>query len=153
MEIPSKRTKSGVRRIPKKYVPESLTPAQKRKQIKSIVEETDRPKLDIKTRRSKWTVMAEKYFGDNIGSTRIVFKLAPNSEKRRKELLKGIGEILSKGKGAYYSSGSRPNQSANSWATARLYSVLFGGPAREVDEDIVKKYNIPLLKIPKKSDK
>ncbi len=47
-----------------------------------------------------------------------------------------------KGEGAFYSSGSRPNQTPQSWAYARVYSYLLGGPARKVDSDITKKYNV-----------
>ena len=45
--------------------------------------------------------------------------------------------ILNKGRGAYYSSGSRPNQTPQrTWARARLYSVIMGGPARKVDKKL-----------------
>jgi len=49
---------------------------------------------------------------------------------------RGIEMILDKGRGAYFSSGSRPNQTPESWARARLASVIMGGPAREVDKKI-----------------
>ena len=35
--------------------------------------------------------------------------------------------------GAYHSSGSRPNQSKESWGYARLASAITGGPASKVD--------------------
>ena len=44
--------------------------------------------------------------------------------------------------GAYYSSGSRPNQTAQSWGKARMYSYILGGPARRVDREITKRYNV-----------
>ena len=44
--------------------------------------------------------------------------------------------------GAYYSSGSRPNQTKHSWAYARLASVLMNGPARNYDNNIWIKYKI-----------
>jgi hypothetical protein len=134
---PKKDKKSG---LPKKYVPDSLTPSQKAKQVKSIKEKKDRPKLDVKTRRSKWTVKAEKYFGK--GNTSI-----DNIAKKLKINKKGLQLIMDKGMGAYYSSGSRPNQTASSWGMGRIFSVLFGGNARDIDKDIVKKYKIPLLTI------
>lgn len=52
----------------------------------------------------------------------------------------GQDRILSKGKGAYFSGGSRPNQTPSSWAYARLASVIMGGPARKVDKDIWDRY-------------
>ena len=54
--------------------------------------------------------------------------------------------IKDKGEGAYYSSGSRPNQSPQSWGIGRYSSVLTGGPSRKIDKKIVDKYNIPLIK-------
>ena len=44
-----------------------------------------------------------------------------------------------KGEGAYYSSGSRPNQTPKSWGLARLASSLTSGKAAAVDYDIIKK--------------
>ena len=41
---------------------------------------------------------------------------------------------------AYYTSGSRPNQSKESWAFARLASVIMDGPARKVDKKIWENY-------------
>ena len=51
---------------------------------------------------------------------------------------KALNKIVKKGMGAYYSSGSRPNQTAHSWGYARLYSALAGGPAAKVDMHILK---------------
>lgn len=53
---------------------------------------------------------------------------------------KGQSLILKKGRGAFYSSGSRPNQNSSSWAYARLASVIVGGPARKVDKSIWLKH-------------
>ena len=123
----------------KKYVPKSLTKEQKQKQVKSIREGKDRPKLKgVKTRKSSYTTKAEKYFKGNTSLTNIAKTIGVSKT--------GISKILSKGRGAYYSAGSRPNVSAEHWARARLYSVLFGGKARSVDKDIVKEYKIPLLR-------
>ena len=44
---------------------------------------------------------------------------------------------MRKGKGAYFSSGSRPNQSAQSWGLARLASSITGGKAAAVDYNII----------------
>ena len=50
-----------------------------------------------------------------------------------------LNQIIKKGEGAFYSSGSRPNQTAQSWAYARLGSSLTGGPASQVDYHILEK--------------
>lgn len=49
-----------------------------------------------------------------------------------------LNKILDKGRGAYYSSGSRPNQTADSWAYARLASSLTGGPSSAIDYHILE---------------
>ena len=54
-------------------------------------------------------------------------------------------EVIMKGKGAYFSAGSRPNQTPMSWGKARLASVLVGGASRKIDKKIVDKYNLPKI--------
>ena len=54
----------------------------------------------------------------------------------------GLKKLVSKGAGAYYSSGSRPNQTAESWGKARMYAYIFGSPTRKYDHHITKKYNV-----------
>ncbi len=56
--------------------------------------------------------------------------------------IKAINEVFKKGEGAYRSSGSRPNQTPQSWAYARLYSYILGGGARKSDKAITEKYNV-----------
>ena len=51
--------------------------------------------------------------------------------------LKGLRQIVKKGEGAYFSSGSRPNQTAQSWGNARLASAITGGNASAVDFHII----------------
>jgi hypothetical protein len=120
-------------KIPKQYVPKSLTPADRKKQIKSIKEGKDRPKVDsFKSKRSSWAVKFEKKYGEKITNDAFISKNIISKT--------GINKILDKGRGAYYSSGSRPNQTAESWARARLASVIMGGAARKVDKDIWEKY-------------
>jgi hypothetical protein len=120
-------------KIPKQYVPKSLTPADRKKQIKSIKEGKDRPKVDsFKSKRSSWAVKFEKKYGEKITNDAFISKNIISKT--------GINKILDKGRGAYYSSGSRPNQTADSWARARLASVIMGGPARRIDQDVWSKY-------------
>lgn len=114
----------------KSYVPDSLSASDKKKQIKSIKAGTDRPKVEYPKKRSSFTVSFEEKYGFTIRDKRVNELIRPE----------GIRQILSKGRGAYYSSGSRPNQTASSWAYARLASVLMNGPARKVDKKIWDKY-------------
>ena len=120
------------KKINPKYVPKSLSESDKKKQIKSIKEGTDRPKTDYKTNRSSHVVAFEKKYGEKITNDSFISKNIISKT--------GIDQILSKGRGAYYSAGSRPNVSATQWARARLASVIMGGPARKVDQKIWDKY-------------
>jgi len=121
------------KKIPPQYVPKSLTKEDAKKQIKSIKEGKPRPK--VKSFKSKRSSHAEKF------EARYGYKIS-NLTRVAKEIIskRGIDEILKKGVGAYYSSGSRPNQTARSWSLARLASVIMGGAARKVDKDIWEKY-------------
>ena len=47
---------------------------------------------------------------------------------------------MAKGRAAYFTSGSRPNQTSDSWALARLASVIMNGGARKVDQKIWDKF-------------
>jgi len=119
-------------KINPKYVPKSLSDKDKKKQEKSIKEGTDRPKVDYKTKRSSHVVAFEKKYSEKITNDSFISKNIISKT--------GIDEILSKGRGAYYSAGSRPNVSATQWARERLASVIMGGPARKVDKSIWEKY-------------
>ena len=48
-----------------------------------------------------------------------------------------LEKIVSKGRGAYYSTGSRPNQTAESWGIARLASSITGGNSSVIDYHIL----------------
>ena len=121
--------------IPKKYIPKSLSKEDKEKQVKSIKEKKDRPKLkSAKTKRSSFVVAFEKKY-----KTKITDKAFINKNILKN---KGIEEILKKGRGAYYSQGSRPNTTPTSWALSRLASVIMGGKARQVDKNIWNKYKV-----------
>ena len=54
--------------------------------------------------------------------------------------VKAQKEILDKGKGAFFSSGSRPGQTPQSWAYGRLASVILKKGAYKYDKHILDKY-------------
>lgn len=139
--------------IPKKYIPDSLSDKDKAKQKAQIIESKKdypknkykvREKLDsFKTSTSKHIIDFRKRY-PNIESMK-------DSKKIRDEFgisQKAIDKIISKGKGAYFSSGSRPNQNPDSWAYARLASTLLGRNACKVDKHVFKgtKVNCQQLK-------
>jgi hypothetical protein len=137
--------------IPKKYVPDYLSTEDKIKARKNIIESRENYKKGIftpriklksaKTRKSNWTTKFKSKYGD-LNKEQIIKLLEDKGAINADE---AIEAILKKGKGAYYSGGSRPLQTAFSWAWARVYSVLLGGHSRDVDIEIVNKYNLPLL--------
>ena len=129
--------------IPKKYT-KGLSRKDKKKQIKYIKtakkqyknkKYIDRPKLkSYKNKSSSWT----KLFKDKYGNITKLKDISKATDIPKKALM----AVLKKGRGAYYSSGSRPNQTAESWAKARMYSYIMGGPTRKYDKEITKKYNV-----------
>ena len=122
-----------VKKYKSTYVPKTLSESDKKKQIKSIKEKTERPKIkSFQSKRSSWTEKFEKKYG---------YKITNDSQISKNIISKtGIKKILERGMAAYYNSGSRPNQTAFSWSRARLASVLLNGPARKVDKNIWEKY-------------
>ena len=121
------------RKIPKQYIPSSLTPADRKKQEESIRKGKPRPKVDsFKSKRSSHVVKFEKKYGVKITNKAFIYKNIMSK--------KGVDLVLKRGIAAYFSSGSRPNQTPASWSNARLASVIMGGAARKVDKAIWEKY-------------
>jgi hypothetical protein len=93
-----------------------------------------RNKLNYPTKISPHIIRAQKLYG---------VKIIPSKELAEKTgcSLSALKQIVKKGEGAYYSSGSRPSQTAHSWAYARLASAVSGGKASKVDFHILKTCN------------
>ena len=137
-------------KIPKKYT-QKLSRKDKKKQIKNIKttkkayknkKYVDRPKLkSYKNKKSSWTQQFHKKY-PGVKSIREISKKTkiPEGELRA---------VLRKGRGAYYSSGSRPNQTSESWGRARMYSYILGGPTRKYDKAITEKYKKQRIKLKK----
>ena len=130
-------------KIPVRYVPTKITEKDKQKQVKMLIKSRKlykqhkyfmRPKIaSYKSKTSQHILNARKIYN--------IQHVKPNKELARKTgcTLAALNEIVKKGEGAYYSSGSRPNQSAASWGLARLASSLSGGKAAAVDFNILDK--------------
>jgi hypothetical protein len=131
------------RRWPRRYVPPFLSPQDQQKQSAQLMKSKKaykkqqyynrRPIAAYKTKRSKHISRALKLY--HLSS------ISPNAELAKKTgcTLAALRKIVQKGEGAYYSSGSRPNQTPQSWGLARLASALTAGKAAAVDFDILKK--------------
>jgi len=123
--------KGETRNVPKSYLA-GLKGKERREQIKSFFEGKDRPKTSFKSKRSGWAKQFEEKYGTKISDRKFIHQNIITYTGQKK--------IIDKGKGAYYSSGSRPNQTPTSWGLARLASVIMGGPSRKIDKKIWEKY-------------
>lgn len=130
-------------KFPIRYLPKALTQKDKKKQIKML---TKSKKLYKKnkyyTRKSLSSYKNKK--SKHILNARKIYKIqniTPSNELALKTgcKLTALKQIVKKGEGAYYSSGSRPNQTPQSWGLARLASSLTSGKAAAVDYDIISK--------------
>ena len=128
----------------KRYLPDTLSQRDKTLQRNELTKSRKlykrhryytrrNPIRTFTSRPSKHTARARKLYGvDNIRPTR---ELALRSGCS----IRGLRQIVRKGEGAYYSSGSRPNQTPQSWGNARLASSITGGNASAVDFHILDK--------------
>jgi len=127
--------------IPLRYVPKSLSQKDTKIQRRNILKSRklykqgiyfQRPKVkSFHSHTSGHIYNAEKYYN--------VPHILPNNllAKKSKCTRKALEKIVNKGRGAYYSSGSRPNQTAESWGRGRLASALTGGPSSVIDYSIL----------------
>ena len=130
-------------RIPIRYLPRKLTRKDKSKQVRMLMKSrrlyknnkyfTRKPVKSYKSKTSSHIVDARRIYN--------IKNVEPNKELAMKTgcTIGALRKIVSKGEGAYYSSGSRPNQTPQSWGIARLASSLTGGKSAAVDYDIIKK--------------
>ena len=131
MTLPTQYTRGLSKKDKKKQLKNLKTAKRSYKRGKYV----PRPKLkSFKEKKSSWT---QKFH-----------KLHPNAKTLKQisdvtGIPKGaLSAVKKKGMGAYYSSGSRPNQTAESWGLARMYSYILGGPTRKIDHHITEKYNV-----------
>jgi DNA invertase Pin-like site-specific DNA recombinase len=143
-----------------RYLPKKLTVKDKKKQANMLIKSRRLYKKGIyytrkvvpsfKSKKSHHIVNAKKMYNvDKIGATQELAKATKCTKKT-------LAKIINKGEGAYFSSGSRPNQTAQSWGLARLASAITGGKTAAVDYSILEKGckpNSKALTLAKKSKK
>jgi hypothetical protein len=132
--------------VPTRYVPKSLSEKNKAEQRKELKKSrkayknkknpqyhTRKKMVSFQSKVSPHVVKARKVYG--------IEKIKPSAElaKATKCTQATLRRIEQKGQGAYYSSGSRPNQTAHSWGRARLASAITGGKASAVDLKLLEK--------------
>ena len=130
-------------RVPMRYVPRTLSRKDRRTQIAMLKRSRrlyKRGKFYGRTQKlqsyphvaSKHTDVARRMYG--------VDHIVPNAAlaAATRCSVDSLRQIVKKGEGAFYSSGSRPNQTPQSWGYARLASAITGGKAAAVDYAILK---------------
>jgi hypothetical protein len=129
-------------KIPIRYIPYRLTKKDKDKQKRMLIKSRQLYKKgkyytrkNIKSynhKTSNHIVNARKIYG--------IEKITPSKELSKKTgcSVSALKQIVKKGEGAYFSSGSRPNQTAQSWGLARLASSITSGKSAAVDYNILE---------------
>ena len=146
--------------IPVRYLPQKLTAKDKRKQLRMLKKSRKLYKQHRYFTRKKVASFHSKPSG-HISDAKKLYQLAtitPNAALAKKTgcSLAALKKIVQKGEGAYFSSGSRPNQTAQSWGLARLASSVTGGKAAAVDFSILAEGcdpKKPALRLAKKAQK
>ena len=142
--MPKKVTKT---KFPSRYTA-GLSAKDRKRQLRSL----KKAKRNYKTKRGTKRYVArpklKSFKSKKSGWTQKFHKLYPEAKTMRQIAdqtgipLKALMAVKKKGMGAYYSSGSRPNQTAESWGKARMYSYILGGPTRKIDHHITQEYNV-----------
>jgi hypothetical protein len=143
-----------------RYLPKKLTRKDRKIQSKMLLKSrrlykkgkyfTRKVVSSFKSKKSPHILKAMKiYKVPKIGATDELARATGCSKK-------ALAKIINKGEGAYFSSGSRPNQTGQSWGIARLASSITSGKAAAVDYSILEngcKPNSKALKLAKKAKK
>ncbi len=129
-------------KIPIRYLPKRLTRKDKSKQIRMLMMSRRLYKKNKYYTRKEVPSYKSKTSNHIVDARRIykISNVAPSKELASKTgcTLATLNKIVSKGEGAYFSSGSRPNQTAQSWGIARLASSITGGKSAAVDYKIIE---------------
>ena len=130
-------------KLPTKYLPSLKEIKDSAKQVKMLLKSRKQYKKGKFFTRKKIKSYKSKP-SNHITDARKIYgiqNIAPNKELAKKTgcSLSALKQIVRKGQGAYYSSGSRPNQTSQSWGLARLASSITAGKSAAVDYDILEK--------------
>lgn len=137
-----KRTHARSFHVPRRYIPKQINKKDAKLQHKELKRSRRLYKKGIYYTRKKLHSFKSRS-SNHIADARRIYKLdtiAPSTALAKKTgcSIKALKKIVRKGEGAYFSSGSRPNQTAQSWGYARLASAVTGGKASAVDYSILK---------------
>lgn len=129
-------------KVPLRYLPARLSRKDKKKQLRMLSKSRKLYKKHQYYTRKAVPSFKSKPSG-HVANARRIYKvenISPNRELSKATgcSLSALQKIVKKGEGAYFSSGSRPNQTAHSWGYARLASSITGGKAAAVDYSILE---------------
>ena len=130
-------------KLPTKYLPSLKDIKDSAKQVKMLLKSRKQYKKGKFFTRKKIKSYKSKP-SNHITDARKIYgieNVTPNKELAKKTgcSLSALKQIVRKGQGAYFSSGSRPNQTSQSWGLARLASSITAGKSAAVDYDILEK--------------
>lgn len=129
-------------KFPLRYLPVQLSQKDKIKEARMLMKSkklykkgkyyTRQKVKSFKTKPSNHVANALRIYG--------IENVSPTTELAQKTgcSIGALEKIVNKGAGAYFSSGSRPNQTAQSWGLARLASAITAGKSAAVDYDILR---------------
>jgi hypothetical protein len=127
--------------FPARYIPKNISQKDKKKQLGMLLKSKRMYKNKKYFTRKKVSSYKNKK-SSHVSDARKIYDIenvTPNEELARKTgcTLSTLEKIVQKGEGAYFSSGSRPNQTPQSWGLARLASSITAGKAAAVDYEII----------------
>ena len=130
-------------RVPMRYVPRALSRKDRSKQIAMLKRSRRMYKRGEFYGRSTKLKSYPHVVSNHVVTAKRMYRvdrIVPNAALARATgcSVGTLQKIVKKGEGAFYSSGSRPNQTPHSWGYARLASAITGGKAAAVDYAILK---------------
>ena len=143
--------------VPVGYIPKNLTRRDRKQQLQQLAKSrrlykqhkyyTRKRVPSFKSKKSRHLSRARALYG--------VEEIRPSKELAAATgcSVDALEKIVNKGEGAYFSSGSRPNQTAQSWGYARLASAITSGNAAIVDYHIIESgcdHSKPAFRLAKK---
>jgi hypothetical protein len=131
-----------VQKVPVRYVPERLSRKDRKKQVLMLNKSRKLYKSGKYYTRAKVQSFVSKE-SKHIKRARKIYNvdtIVPSAELSQATgcTIDALEKIVKKGEGAYYSSGSRPNQTAQSWGYARLASAITSGKSAAIDYNIIR---------------
>lgn len=139
----TKKFRGSKKMITKRYLPDRLSRKDRVRQARMLKKSRRLYKKGIYYSRKQLKSYPHKNSSHVIKAKKVyrIETIEPSKELAKKTgcSVEALEKIVNKGEGAYFSSGSRPNQTAQSWGIARLASSITGGKAAAVDYKILEK--------------